>query len=118
MDSLLSRPSNNLIDRPPTGPFAEAQQIQENFNRDTLSKFRGTLLRARRRAMLSKDPRQIMAYFQMADAIGIDPAFSAIGRGDERMARAQNKYFQEAQAAKLFQPTQPLDWLNSLSPTI
>jgi hypothetical protein len=118
MDSLLSRPSNNLIDRPPTGPFAEAQQIQDNFNRDTLSKFRGTLLRARRRAMLSKDPRQIMAYFQMADAIGIDPSFSAIGRGDERMARAQNKYFQEAQAAKLFQPAQPLDWLNSLTPTI
>jgi hypothetical protein len=118
MDSLLSRPSNNLIDRPPTGPFAEAQQIQDNFSRDTLSKFRGTLLRARRRAMLSKDPRQIMAYFQMADVLGIDPAFSAIGRGDERMARAQNKYFQEAQAAKLFQPAQPLDWLNSLTPTI
>lgn len=115
MDSLLARPSNNLIDRPPTGPFAEAQQIQDNFNRDTLSKFRGTLLRTRRRAMLSKDPRQILSYLQMADALGIDPSFSAIGRGDERMGRAQNKYFQDKQAAALFQP---LQWLNEQNPTV
>lgn len=114
MNSLLSLPSNNLIDRPATGPFAEAQQIQGNFSRDPLSKFRGTLLRTRRRAMLSKDPRQIMAYLQMADALGIDPSFSAIGHGDERMGRAQNKYFQDKQAAALFQPMQ---WLNEQTPT-
>jgi len=55
-----------------------------------------------------------MAYLQMADAMGVDPSFSAVGRGDERMGRAQNKYFQDKQAAALFQPMQ---WLNEQTPT-
>lgn len=87
-----------------------ARQINDNYNQDTLTKFRGTLSRVRRRAMLSKDPKQIASYLQLANMLGVDPGFSVVGRASDRKARAENKYNQDTLAAQFFQP--PMQWLN------
>lgn len=87
-----------------------ARQVQTNYNQDTLHRFRGTLARVRRRALLSKDPQQIEAYLNLAGLLGVDPSFSSTGRASDRRARAENKYQQDALAAQMFQP--PTQWLN------
>lgn len=87
-----------------------ARQVRDNYNQDQLYRFRGTLARVRRKAMLSKDPRQLTAYLQLAGLLGIDPSFSNTGRVEDRQARAVNKYQQDAAAASLFQS--PMQWIN------
>lgn len=95
------------------GSDFQTRQIRDNYNQDKLHKFRGTLARMRRKAMLSKDPQQLNAYLQLAQTLNVDPAFSATGRADDRHARAENKFQQNTQAAQLFQQPQqqPMGWL-------
>ncbi len=88
--------------------FAQ-QQVLQNYNEDVMGKMRGTLARVRRKAMLSKDPAQLSAYFALARSLGINPGFSAVGRQPERMARAEAKFNRDTAASQMFQP---LSWLN------
>ena len=87
----------------------DRQQILQNYNTDIMGKMRGTLARVRRKAMLSKDPGQLAAYFALAKSLGINPGFSAVGRQPERMARAEAKFGRDTSMAQMFQP---LSWLN------
>lgn len=98
----------SLFDTPLSGD-PQAQQVRDNYNNDILHRFRGTLARVRRKAMLSKDPQQLGAYLQLAATLGVDPGFSATGRASDRAARAQNKLQTDQQIASMFQS--PMAWL-------
>lgn len=95
------------FDNPLSGDF-QSRQVLDNYNQDPMHKWRGTLARVRRRAMLSKDPRQIMGFLQLAGTLGVDPSFSAVGRVDDRKARAENKLQQDTMLAQMFDP---MRWL-------
>lgn len=87
----------------------DQQQVRQNYNEDVMGRMRGTLARVRRKAMLSKDPAQLSAYFALARSLGISPGFSAVGRQPERMARAEAKFNRDTALSQMFQP---LSWLN------
>ena len=95
------------FDQPLAGDLA-AQQTMDNYNHDMLYRFRGTLSRIRRKAILSKDPQQLSNYLQLASVMGVDPGFSNTGRVSDRMARAQNKLQTDRQTASVFQS--PMAW--------
>jgi len=97
----IPQPVNNAFDQ---------RQVQDNFNQDKMHRFRGTLARMRRRALLSEDPKELSAYIQLAQTLNMDPSFSATGRVADRQGRAENKFQQNSQAAQLFQS--PITWLN------
>lgn len=84
------------------------QQTLANYNTDIMRKYRGTLSRVRRKAMLSKDPRQLAAYFSLAESLGINPGFSAVGNQPQQMLAAQTRAMQQQQLANLYaQPALP-----------
>ncbi len=106
---LEANPNFNFqVPQPDANPFG-GRQVQDNYNQDKLHRFRGTLARMRRRALLSEDPRELSAYLQLAHSLSIDPSMSATGRVDDRAARAGNKFRQDTQTAQLFQS--PITWL-------
>lgn len=87
-----------------------ARQIQANANQDPLRRFRGTLSKVRRQAMLSKDPKQLAAFFHLSSLLGTNPSFSNTGNYEDRMARAEGKLALDSRIAQGYQ-TSPLDWL-------
>lgn len=92
-----------------------ARQVQDNYNQDKLRRFRGTMIRMRRKALLSDDPHQLASYLELSRALNMDPSISATGRADDRHARAENQFNQNTQAAQLFQAPafpSPITWLN------
>lgn len=96
------------VPQPAVSPF-DNRQVQDNYNQDKLHRFRGTLARLRRRALLSEDPRELSAYLQLARSLNIDPSMSNTGRAADRGGRAENKFRQDTQNAQLFQS--PITWL-------
>jgi hypothetical protein len=80
----------------------EERQVHDNYNQDKLHRFRGTLARMRRKAMLSKNPAELAAYLQLASTLNVDPSFSSTGRESDRRSRAVNKLEQDKNAARLF----------------
>lgn len=88
-----------------------ARQVQDNFNQDKLSKFRGTISRVRRKALLSRDPKQIAAFLHLSSMLGVDPSISNTGRQEDRLARAGGKFAMDSQIARTYGAPSPTNWL-------